>query len=112
MKEVIISEKKRKTIVNAWNEWDPLKHVIVGRADGTMVQAPELALQREWPEYGFTSGKYGPYPEEMTASSGAWTIVPSARPTITCLSGSHSFQALTIVFLFSSDIIASFMSFG
>ncbi len=23
-----------KTIVNSWNEWDPLKHVIVGKADG------------------------------------------------------------------------------
>jgi glycine amidinotransferase len=25
-----------KTIVNSWNEWDPLKHVIVGRADWNM----------------------------------------------------------------------------
>ncbi len=64
-----MSDKKQKTVVNAWNEWDPLKHVIVGRADGTMVQAPEIAVQREWPEYGFTSGKYGPYPEEMTAKA-------------------------------------------
>ena len=24
-----------KVIVNSWNEWDPLKHVIVGKADGT-----------------------------------------------------------------------------
>jgi len=31
------------TIVNAWNEWDPLKHVIVGRADGGMIPAPEPA---------------------------------------------------------------------
>ena len=30
-------------IVNAWNEWDPLKHVIVGRADGGMIPAPEPA---------------------------------------------------------------------
>jgi hypothetical protein len=22
----------QKTIVNSWNEWDPLKHVIIGRA--------------------------------------------------------------------------------
>ena len=22
-----------KTVVNSWNEWDPLKHVFVGRAD-------------------------------------------------------------------------------
>ena len=32
-----------KTIVNSWNEWDPLKHVIVGRADGTCIPAPEPA---------------------------------------------------------------------
>ena len=29
-----------KKIVNSWNEWDPLKHVIVGRADGTCIPAP------------------------------------------------------------------------
>lgn len=60
-----MGNETKKTVVNSWNEWDPLKHVIVGRADGTMIQAPELAVQREWPEYGFTSGKYGPYPKEM-----------------------------------------------
>ena len=53
------------TKVSSWNEWDPLKHVIVGRADGTMVQAPEIAVQRVWPEQGYTDGKYGPYPKEM-----------------------------------------------
>ncbi len=58
-----------KTVVNAWNEWDPLKHVIVGRAVGTMVQAPEIAVQREWTEQGFSLGSYGPYPEEMTAKA-------------------------------------------
>ena len=31
-------------IVNSWNEWDPLKHVIVGKADGTCIPAPEPAL--------------------------------------------------------------------
>ena len=35
------TETKNKTIVNSWNEWDPLKHVIVGHADGTVGQAPE-----------------------------------------------------------------------
>ena len=54
-----------KTKVCSWNEWDPLKHVIVGRAEGTMVQAPETAVQRDWPEQGFTKGKYGLYPQEM-----------------------------------------------
>ena len=53
------------TIVNSWNEWDPLKHIIVGRADGTMVQAPEPACVRDWPEYGFPLGTYGPLPKEM-----------------------------------------------
>lgn len=56
---------KQKTIVNSWNEWDPLKHVIVGRADGTMVQAPEPAVQRDWPKYGFPLGTHGPLPKEM-----------------------------------------------
>ncbi len=54
-----------KTVVNSWNEWDPLKHIIVGRADGTMVQAPEPAVQRDWPKYGFPLGTYGPLPKEM-----------------------------------------------
>ena len=41
---------KNKTIVNSWNEWDPLKHVIVGRADGTCIPAPEPALDAKVPE--------------------------------------------------------------
>jgi glycine amidinotransferase len=58
-------EESRKTVVNSWNEWDPLKHIILGRADGTMVQAPEIAIQRDWPDDGFPLGTYGPYPQEM-----------------------------------------------
>lgn len=53
------------TRINSWNEWDTLKHIIVGRADGTMVQAPEPGVVREWPEDGFPRGTYGPLPEEM-----------------------------------------------
>jgi len=65
----MMSEQKKlpKTIVNSWNEWDPLKHVIVGRADGTMVQAPEPATERDWPDHGFPLGTYGPLPKEMEA---------------------------------------------
>ena len=55
----------KKTVVNSWIEWDPLKHIIVGRADGTMIQVPEFAVQRDWPEHGFPLGTYGPYPREM-----------------------------------------------
>jgi len=62
-------KETNQTKVSSWNEWDPLKHVIVGRADGTMVQAPEIAVQRVWPEQGYTEGKYGPYPAEMTAKA-------------------------------------------
>ena len=61
--------EKQKTIVSSWNEWDPLKHVIVGRADGTMVQAPEPGVQRDWPKYSFPLGKYGPLPKDMEAKA-------------------------------------------
>ena len=53
------------TTVNSWNEWDPLTHVMVGYARGTMVQAPEPAVTRDWPEHGFPRGTYGPLPDEM-----------------------------------------------
>jgi glycine amidinotransferase len=55
--------------VNAWNEWDPLKHVIVGRADGTMVQAPEPAIFRDWPDEGFPRGTHGPLPAELAEAA-------------------------------------------
>ncbi len=32
------------TIVSSWNEWEPLKHVIVGKADVTFIPAQETAL--------------------------------------------------------------------
>jgi glycine amidinotransferase len=34
-----------------------------------MVQAPEIAVQRDWTDRGFPLGTYGPYPEEMTAKA-------------------------------------------
>lgn len=61
----MLPEEQTKTVVCSWNEWDPLKHVIVGRADGTVVQAPEPATVRDWPKYGFPKGTYGPLPKEM-----------------------------------------------
>jgi len=59
------NRNQTRTIVNSWNEWNPLKHIIVGRADGTMVQAPEPACSRNWPKHGFPRGTYGPLPKEM-----------------------------------------------
>ncbi len=58
-------QEAQKTVVNSWNEWDPLKHIIVGRPDNTVIQAPEPAVERDFPDYGFPLGKYGPIPQEM-----------------------------------------------
>jgi glycine amidinotransferase len=60
----------KKTVVCSWNEWDPLKHVIVGRADGTMVQAPEPAVQLDFPDQGFPLGTFGSLPKEMEDKAG------------------------------------------
>ncbi|MGB5987727.1 MAG: hypothetical protein WBG37_20650 [Desulfobacterales bacterium] len=54
-----------KTVVNSWNEWDPLKHIIVGLPDGTMIQADEPAVERDFSKHGMPKGCYGPLPEEM-----------------------------------------------
>ena len=51
---------RNKVIVNSWNEWDPLKHVIVGRADGTCIPAAEPALEAKVPEDSDMKGKFGP----------------------------------------------------
>jgi glycine amidinotransferase len=58
-------QKKANPIVNSWNEWDTLKHVIVGVATGTVVQAPEPAVQRNFPDNGFPYPKYGRLPQEL-----------------------------------------------
>jgi len=61
----MMKDQGKKTVVNSWNEWDPLKHVIVGRPDGTMIQAAEPAIERDFSEHGFPVGKCGPIPQEM-----------------------------------------------
>ena len=53
-----------KTIVNSWNEWDPLKHVIVGVADGTHIPPAEPALDAKVPEDSDIKGDWGPRSEE------------------------------------------------
>ena len=54
-----------KIEVNSWNEWDNLKHVIVGRPDGTMIQASEPAIERDFSKHGVPKGLYGLLPDEM-----------------------------------------------
>ncbi len=53
-------------IVKSWDEWSPLKRVIVGRPEGTNVPAPEPAWWYDLPEGGFPLGQFGPFPQEMT----------------------------------------------
>jgi glycine amidinotransferase len=57
------------TIVNSWNEWDPLKRVIVGRPDGTVISAPEPAQELGFPDAGVAIGEYGPLPADLTAQA-------------------------------------------
>jgi len=56
-------------IVNSWNEWDPLKRVILGRPEGTNVPAPEPAWAYDLPEGGYPIGTWGPFPQEMVAAA-------------------------------------------
>ena len=53
-----------KTIVNSWNEWDPLRHVIVGRADDCHIPAEEPALDAKVPEDSDMRGQWGRRPQE------------------------------------------------
>ena len=49
----------KKTIVNSWNEWDPLKHVILGRADNCCIPAPEPAVDVKIPADSDMKGTHG-----------------------------------------------------
>ncbi len=60
-----------KTRVSSWNEWDPLKHVIVGRADGCCIPAPEPALDAKVPEDSDMRGRFGPRPAESVERANA-----------------------------------------
>ena len=54
----------QKTVVNSWNEWDPLRHVIVGRADDCHIPAEEPALEAKVPEDSDMRGQWGRRPQE------------------------------------------------
>ena len=54
----------QKTVVNSWNEWDPLKHVIVGRADNCHIPPAEPALDAKVPEDSDMRGQWGRRPQE------------------------------------------------
>ena len=52
------------TIVNSWNEWDPLKHVIVGKVDNANVPPMEPALEPKISKDSGMIGSHGPRPIE------------------------------------------------
>ena len=52
-----------KTIINSWNEFDPLKHVIIGKADYCCIPWPEPALDAKVPEDSDMKGLNGPRPQ-------------------------------------------------
>ena len=56
--------EKLKTVVNSWNEWDPLKHVIVGVADNCCIPPAEAASEPKIPEDSDMKGMHGPRPRE------------------------------------------------
>ena len=50
--------------VNSWNEWHPLKHVIVGRADGCCIPPSEPASDPKIPANSDMLGMHGPRSQE------------------------------------------------
>ena len=53
-----------KTKVCSWNEWDPLKHIIVGVADNCMIPPSEPAVECKVPIDSDMKGKWGPRPQD------------------------------------------------
>ena len=53
-----------KTVVNSWNEWDPLRHVIVGRATDCHIPPPEPAIEAKVPEDSDMRGAWGKRPQD------------------------------------------------
>ncbi len=52
------------TTVSSWNDFDPLKHVIVGRADHTCIPPAEPCSEAKIPEDSDMRGMWGPRPLE------------------------------------------------
>ena len=53
-----------QTVVSSWNDFDPLRHVIVGRADLTCIPPTEPAPEAKIPEDSDMRGMWGPRPLE------------------------------------------------
>ena len=55
---------EQNTIVNSWNEWDQLKHVIVGVAENSNIPPMEPALEPKLSKDMGMIGSHGPRPKE------------------------------------------------
>ena len=69
--EPIMKIKNPKTIVNCWNEWDPLKRVIVGIPDGCMIPPSEPAVECKVPLDSDMKGSWGPRPQDTVDKANA-----------------------------------------
>lgn len=59
-------------IVNSWNDFDPLKHVIVGKADGCCIPPPEAPSEMKIPEDSDMRGMpWGPRSQESVYKANA-----------------------------------------
>ena len=64
-------------IVNSWNDFDPLKHVIVGRADFSVIPPEEPATSEKVPIDSEMRGMWGPRPCSGTRPSRLRTSAPN-----------------------------------
>ena len=60
-----------ETVVCSWNDFDPLRHVIVGRADHTCIPPCEPATEAKIPEDSDMRGRWGPRPLETVERANA-----------------------------------------
>ncbi len=58
-----------RCVVKSWNEWDPLRHVIVGRADDSHIPAPEPGVVCKVPKDSEMLGRWGRRTAESVAAA-------------------------------------------
>ena len=85
-----------KTIVNSWNEWDPLKHIILGRADGCCIPPSEPAVDGKVPEDSDMRGQYGVRPKE-TIDKANELVAKRDKDIIAAINSFFMFSLLIII---------------
>jgi glycine amidinotransferase len=83
-------------IINSWNEWDPLQHVIVGEIVTRNVGAPDPGAVHAFPDAGIAAGEWHPIPEKVYEQAkrqmegfvrilearGIWVDRPAVHPMV------------------------------